>query len=254
MALPGPAFYDQASVFESYMQHRAQGAAPNNTMEGPLLRELLGDVQGQDVLDLGCGAGGFGSELLADGAASYLGVDGSANMVAQARTQLQADSRAQIVHADLQTWPMPAARFSRVTARLALHYLPALEPLLQAVHAALRPGGRLVFSVEHPVITCCDRAWRGQGLRQEWIVDDYFRTGERETDWIGSRVRKYHRTVEDHFLALQACGFIVESLREGRPERARFLDDADYERRRRIPLFLVMAARKAPASAEAPAG
>ena len=42
-----------------------------------------------------------------------------------------------------------------------------------------------MFSVEHPVITSCDRAWQGQGLRQEWTVDDYFRTGERKTDWIG---------------------------------------------------------------------
>ena len=219
MALPGPAFYDQTAVFDSYTQHRAHPDAPNNTMEGPLVRSLLGEVRGEDVLDLGCGSGGFGVELLAAGAASYLGVDGSANMVALAREQLRSTA-AQVVHADLQTWPMPVARFSRVCARL-------------------------VFSVEHPVITCCDRAWRGQGLRQEWIVDDYFRTGARATDWIGSRVLKYHRTVEDHFLALQACGFEVESLREARPERAYFQNDADFERRQRIPLFLVMSARKA---------
>jgi SAM-dependent methyltransferase len=246
MALPGPAFYDQAAVFDSYTQHRGQPAAPNNTMEGPLVRSLLGDVHGEDVLDLGCGSAAFGAELLAAGAASYLGVDGSANMVALASTQL-AHTPGQVLHADLQTWAMPVARFSRVCARLVLHYLPALEPVLGRVHDALRPGGRLVFSVEHPVITCCDRAWRGrgQGLRQEWIVDDYFRTGERATDWIGSRVRKYHRTVEDHFLALQACGFEVESLREARPERVHFQDDADFERRQRIPLFLVMSARKA---------
>ena len=243
MALPGPAFYDQTAVFDSYTQHRAHPDAPNNTMEGPLVRSLLGEVRGEDVLDLGCGSGGFGVELLAAGAASYLGVDGSANMVALAREQLRSTA-ARVVHADLQTWPMPVARFTRVCARLVLHYLPDLEPVLQRVHGALRPGGRLVFSVEHPVITCCDRAWRGQGLRQEWIVDDYFRTGARATDWIGSRVLKYHRTVEDHFLALQACGFEVESLREARPERAYFQNDADFERRQRIPLFLVMSARK----------
>jgi SAM-dependent methyltransferase len=244
MALPGPAFYDQAAVFDSYTQHRGQPAVPNNTMEGPLVRSLLGEVRGEDVLDLGCGAGTFGTELLAAGAASYLGVDGSANMVALATAQLR-QSGAEVIHADLQTWPMPVARFSRVCARLVLHYLPDLVPVLGRVHDALRPGGRLVFSVEHPVITCCDRAWRGQGLRQEWIVDDYFRTGERATDWIGSRVLKYHRTVEDHFLALQSCGFEVETLREARPERAHFQDDADFERRQRIPLFLVMSARKA---------
>ena len=243
MALSGPDFYDQAAVFDSYQQHRVHPDAPNNTMEGPLVRGLLGEVRGEDVLDLGCGSGSFGNELLAAGAASYLGVDGSANMIALARSHL-GQTPAELTHADLQTWPMPLARFSRVCARLVLHYLPTLEPVLQRVHGALRPGGRLVFSVEHPVITSCDRAWRGQGLRQEWIVDDYFRTGVRATDWIGSRVLKYHRTVEDHFLALQACGFDIEHLREARPERAFFRDDADFARRQRIPLFLVMSVRK----------
>ena len=212
MAFAGPAFYDQAAVFDSYTQHRDSPDAPNNTLEGPMVRSLLGDAHAKDVLDLGCGAAAFGQELLAAGAASYLGVDGSAKMVALEQARLQGTT-AQVVHADLQSWNMPVDRFDLVCARRVLHYLPTLEPVPEQVHTALRSGGRLIFSVEHPVITCCDRAWRGQGLRQEWIVDDYFRTGERATDWIGSRVLKYHRTVEDHFLALQACGFQVDSLR-----------------------------------------
>ncbi len=126
-----------------------------------------------------------------------------------------------------------------------LHCLPELQPLLRKVHHALRSDGLLVFSVEHPVITSCDRAWQGQGLCQEWIVDDYFRTGERVTDWIGSRVTKYHRTVEDYFIALQSAGFRVESLRESKSEREYFVTDEDFARRQRIPPFLLMAACKA---------
>jgi hypothetical protein len=57
-------------------------------------------------------------------------------------------------------------------------------------------------------------------------------------------VSKYHRTVEDYFRALQAAGFVVEQLRESRPQRERFADAQVYERRLRIPLFLFLAGRK----------
>jgi hypothetical protein len=104
-----------------------------------------------------------------------------------------------------------------------------------------------MFSVEHPVITSCDRAWQADGARQAWIVDGYFDSGRRVTQWMGAPVVKYHRTVEEYFWGLQAAGFVVEHLREAKPERDRFADEQTYLRRRRIPLFLCLAARKPPA-------
>jgi hypothetical protein len=61
---------------------------------------------------------------------------------------------------------------------------------------------------------------------------------------MGQDVVKYHRTVEDYFGGLQAAGFLVEGLRECRPRRGRFLREETYRRRLRIPISLVMAARK----------
>jgi hypothetical protein len=94
------------------------------------------------------------------------------------------------------------------------------------------------------VITSCDRGWPAGSQRQDWIVDDYFATGLRETEWMGGRVQKYHRTVEDYFAELQRAGFAVEQLRESRPERGRFANEQTYARRMRIPLFLFLAGRK----------
>lgn len=242
MTHPGPRFYDEPAVFDTYWAHRDAPGAPNQTLEAPVVRELLGAVRGLDVLDLGCGDGAFGLELLAQGAASYLGLDASQRMVARAG-QRPAGSSAQVRQADVTTWDWQPAAFDRVCARLMLHYLPDLGPVLAGVRRTLRPGGRFVASVEHPVITSCDRAWNGQGLRQAWIVDDYFRTGARTVQWMGSTVTKYHRTMEDHLDALRSAGLVLEALRESRPERRHVADEAEFERRQRIPLFLFLSAR-----------
>jgi hypothetical protein len=61
---------------------------------------------------------------------------------------------------------------------------------------------------------------------------------------MGGTVRKYHRTLEDYFQSAQRAGFIVEHLREGHPQRENFLTDETYQRRKRIPLFLIMSLRK----------
>lgn len=243
MPTDGPGFYDQAAVFDTYQTHRGTPESPNQTLERPVIQDLMGDVRGCDCLDLGCGDAGFGLELLAAGARSYLGIDGSWRMVERARSRL-AGTAGQVLQADVATWHGPLEQFDRVSARLMLHYLPDLAPVLAGVRAALRAGGRFVLSVEHPVITSCDRAWNGEGLRQSWIVDDYFRAGAREVRWMGSSVTKYHRTVEQYYAALTGHGFVVEALRESEPVRTHFHTDADFERRQRIPLFLFLAARK----------
>ena len=242
MYLEGPAFYDDDTVFTEYMTHRRWVDNPNDTLEYPVMVELVGDLAGRRILDLGCGDASWGREALAKGCRSYLGVEGSHNMVEAARKQLEGTS-GEVAHARIEAWDYPREAFDLVVSRLALHYLQDVEAIFARVRHSLVPAGRFVFSVEHPVITSCDRGWQS-GQRQAWLVDDYFETGKRETAWLGGHVVKYHRTVEDYFGGLQRAGFVVESLRESRPERRWFQDEATFERRRRIPLFLFLAAAK----------
>lgn len=61
---------------------------------------------------------------------------------------------------------------------------------------------------------------------------------------MGGNVRKYHRTLEDYFRIIQSASFTVERLREGQPQRENFLTDETYQRRKRIPLFLIMSLRR----------
>jgi SAM-dependent methyltransferase len=243
MSASGPAFYDDDAVFVTYMAARQRRDNPNDTLEQPVMLELAGDLFGRRVLDLGCGDAAFGRTVLARGGSSYVGVEGSRNMVAAAREML-AGTNAQVQHCAIEDWEAPADVFDLAVARLSLHYLADLAPAFAQVYQALADGGRFVFSVEHPVITSCDRGWPTGTLRQDWVVDDYFVAGARESAWMGGTVCIYHRTVEDYFRALQDAGFVVEQLRESRPQREQFADEQTYERRRRIPLFLFLAGRK----------
>jgi len=162
-------------------------------------------------------------------------------MVESAKEKL-AGTHGRVECANIETWDYPSRQFDLVTSRLAFHYLPEIEPIFAKVHRALIEGGRFIFSIEHPVITSCDRAWQSGGPRQDWIVDNYFETGPRRTHWMGGEVIKYHRTVEDYFAALRAARFTVNEVRESRPQRSRFVEKATYERRKRIPLMLFFSA------------
>lgn len=60
---------------------------------------------------------------------------------------------------------------------------------------------------------------------------------------MGSRVTWHHRTVQDYIEALQACGFTMTALSECPPREGLLVDNLqELHRRRRTPLFLLLAA------------
>lgn len=244
--LSGPDFYDDEVVFATYMASRERPDNPNDTLERPILLELTGDLRDRRILDLGCGAATFGRYALTQGCLSYVGLEASRNMAAAAHQTLAATT-GRVEHIAMESWTYPEAAFDLVVSSLALHYVAELGTVLGLVHRTLIPGGRLVFSVEHPVITSCARGWRTP-RRQDWIVDDYFVIGPRPTSWLAGEVIRHHRTVEGYFSAMQEAGLAVDRLRESHPRREWFTDAAEYERRKRIPLFLFMAGHKPEAS------
>jgi SAM-dependent methyltransferase len=198
MVYDGPAFYDDDAIFNTYMARRSRSDNPNDTLEKPVVLELVGNLTNRRILDLGCGDAAFGCEALTQGCQIYLGVEGSHNMVEAAQKNL-AGTTGEVVQAAVEDWDYPSEAFDLVVSRLVFHYIEDVEAVFNQIYKATIGGGRLVFSVEHPVITSCDRAWQGNGPRQDWIVDNYFNTGRRITSWMGGQVVKYRRTVEDGY-------------------------------------------------------
>ncbi|WP_063781000.1 class I SAM-dependent DNA methyltransferase [Nonomuraea sp. SBT364] len=240
----GGRFYDLPRISSRYLGHRHSGAAgPNHVMEEPAFLAELGSVDKLRVIDLGCGDATTGLQLLNAGCQSYLGVDSSASMVTASGESLRGTA-GRVVRMDMEDFSAPPGTCDLVVSRLALHYVEDVESVLAACRDCLSPGGRLIFSVIHPLLSAYDS--QSDGTRTSWVVDDYFSRGARDRRWMGGNVVWFHRTVEDYVGALLRAGFSLDSLRECEPAEARFGGEAEeFARRRRVPLFLLLSATRA---------
>lgn len=243
MEYKGASAYNDNQFFDNYIARRNRKESPNNVIEKPILLDMIGDVKGLKVLDLGCGDALFGVELLQIGCFSYDGVEGSENMQKEATKNL--DGTVGNVHlSPMETWPFQSNNYDLVVSRLALHYLADLKVLFQEVHSSLASKGKFIFSVQHPILTSSIKSAAASSSKADWIVDDYFNCGERVEPWIDKKVVKYHRTIEEYYQLLKQAGFRIEDIREGTPRAEQFDDESEYKRRLRIPLFLLFTCEK----------
>jgi SAM-dependent methyltransferase len=126
----------------------------------------------RSVVDLGCGTGTLAC-LLATRGLTVVGLDPAAASLELARRKPHAD-RVRWVLGDATALPPPQADLVTMTGNVAQVFLTDTDwaDTLAAVHAALRPGGRLVFESRRPE----REAWR------EWNREQTFtRVGELET-------------------------------------------------------------------------
>ncbi|MFV2011549.1 MULTISPECIES: class I SAM-dependent methyltransferase [unclassified Micromonospora] len=168
---------------------------------------LLGAVAGRRVLELGCGAAA-GSRWLARQGARTVALDLSAGMLRQAVAGADRTGvRVPLVQADALTLPFVDAAFDTVwTAFGAVPFVADSAAVMREVHRVLRPGGRWVFAVTHPMrwIFLDDPGERGLVA-----VHSYFdRRPYVETDDDGTpSYVEQHRTLGDRVRELVAAGF-----------------------------------------------
>jgi ubiquinone/menaquinone biosynthesis C-methylase UbiE len=122
---------------------------PMIVMADRALADLLPHVRGQRVLELGCGTGRNADALLAAGAASYVGVDGSAGMLARACERIT-DPRASWVLGDLLDHALAPGAYDLVLFSLVLEHVAAPAAALTRAASALVPGGVVRAHEIHP--------------------------------------------------------------------------------------------------------
>jgi len=237
--------YDNDEFFAGYSRLPRSLKGLEGAPEWPALQTLLPDLRGRRVLDLGCGFGWFCRWARERGAVHIEGIDVSDKMLARARATT-ADATVLYVRADLERLALRAASFDVVYSSLALHYIVDLERLLAEVRQTLVPGGSLVFSVEHPIMTApALPGWSTDGAgRKVWPISGYLDEGPRSTDWLTKGVVKQHRTLATYVNLLLRLDFALTDVVEWGPSPQQILARPQLADEHERPPFLLMAARR----------
>lgn len=233
--------YDDQTFFANYSQLPRSLEGLDGAPEWPSLRALLPRLESLRVLDLGCGFGWFCRFARAEGARQVLGVDVSERMLARAQAETQ-DPAVAYQRVDLERFAPALQSFDLAYSSLAFHYLVGLDQLLARVNAALVPGSRLVFSVEHPINTAPtkQRFLTDDAGHRVWQLRGYLDEGPRVTEWLGQRVVKQHRTIGTYLALLRRAGFDVFHLEEWGPSPAQVAAHPEWAEERERPLFMLV--------------
>lgn len=219
------ALYDR--IGGKYDENKSR--AISDYTELPAVLSLAGDVRDLSVLDAGCGPGRHAEKLL-DRGALVTGIDVSEEMVGLARERCK--GRGEFLRADFETAPFAPAAFDLVTASLCLMYSKDVRPAIRNFSRWLKPGGRLVFSLYHPVrffVKIPDFDFSKS--RKVWI----------HLEGCDVTVFNYYHPLPKYFDALSESGFELLRLVEPTLSRRHKGWPEDFHR---IPRSLVIAARK----------
>ena len=221
---PAPAF-DSAAAWDriSATYQRRNQISTDEVEYGPWsppesALQLLGDVRGLQVLDLGCG-GGQACIALAKQGAVVTGLDISSQQLAFAERQaLAAQVKIQfLLGSNERLAELPAGGWDLALSIYALPYLPDLAACLAACQRCLRPGGRFIFSLDHPIRDCFD-----DQTEQELTPDpsrNYFDSSPLRWRFPDTTVtlQSYHYTMSQWVTMVHNAGFAIEQLLEPLP-------------------------------------
>ncbi len=176
---------------------------------------LLGEVSGLDVLEVGCGAAQGARWLVAAGA-RVTAFDVSAGQLRESRRLDERSGVAvpRLVQADAQQLPFRSRAFDLVVSAFGgIPFVADSARTMRECARVLRPGGRLVFSVTHPVRWVFPDDPGPAGLT---VGQSYFdRTPYVEVDERGEAAYvEHHRTIGDRVRELVGAGLALDDLIE----------------------------------------
>ena len=175
---------------------------------------LLGELAGRRVLAVGCGAAACARWMAAQGA-RVVGLDLSAGMLRHAvRAGHDTGCPVPLVQADGGRLPFADASFDLACSAFgAVPFVADSAAVMREVARVLRPGGRWVFAVTHPIRWIFPDDPGEAGLT---VTQSYFdRTPYVEVDALGKPTYvEHHRTLGDRVREIVAAGLLLEDLVE----------------------------------------
>jgi SAM-dependent methyltransferase len=164
------------------------------------------------VLDLGCGEGRLGRELLGLG----YGVVGAERSPRLARATRQHELPVAVAHADAGRLPFADASVDVVVACMSLHDLDDLDASVREAARVLRPDGHLCAALVHPYATAQDL--RTMHTEQPLVTAPYL--VERrfddaiERDGRTMTFSSMHRPLSRYLGVCFGAGLVLDGMRE----------------------------------------
>jgi ubiquinone/menaquinone biosynthesis C-methylase UbiE len=220
----------------------------------PTLLAVLGSVRGCRVLDVACGNGYLTRRFRRQGAARAVGVDASLACIRLARQrEARRRSGAEFVHGDsTRLARFEDGTFDRIVANMALMDIRDAAATIREIGRLLAPGGRLVFSINHPCFEVDERSsWlierppyreiisrKVENYRRERPVRVAWKISETETAYTTA----YHRTLTTYSRYLRDAGLAIVRLAEPAPKPELIRKSTQGRFIAEIPLHLVVEA------------
>lgn len=234
-------------------------------MNNPAMLELLGDIRGKRILDLGCGEGD-NSRIMVRKGAKVTGVDFSKKMIDFA-IQQEKNEGFGIDYRVLDASNLHTFKdnmFDIVACFMALQDIEDYQDAIKEASRVLKKRGRFAFAIPHPcfeVRSIGDKVVGGweysKGTKDKstgkaiyYKVDRYFGTRRDIVPWNMERLTKhfkttaFHRTLTDYADALYNAGFIISRLKEPMPTKRGLAKYPILKLCLRIPHSIVIEAMK----------
>jgi len=194
-----------------YERARAREDSLDRLVEWPAERDILGDVTGRSILDLGCGNGGKLAELVRDGAVACAGVDIGGNFITSPPTGVEL-IRSDLSHPDSLS-ELSGRTFDRILFLQSFGYAKDPVHTLRAARAMLNQDGFILLTRTQPIRYAVERAEQnGSTLGEEYFstANYTYRTGWNEH--IALTKRTY--TMSDLLNVFSAAGLWIETAIE----------------------------------------
>lgn len=191
-----------------YEQARAREDSLDRLVEWPAQRDLLGDVAGLSILDIGCGNGAKLAELVSDGAAASVGIDLSGNFIADRPQGFE------LIRGDLSELDavpgLDGRRFDRILFLQSIGYAKDPVRTLRTARSMLADDGFVLLTRTQPLRYAVERAERnGTTLGEEYFSTDAFSYRHRGWDDEVTLTKRPY-TISDLINIFSAAGFWIE--------------------------------------------
>jgi ubiquinone/menaquinone biosynthesis C-methylase UbiE len=202
------------------------------------------------VLDIGTGEGQIARQLVAaDPSRSVVGVDPIRSQVVEAKAR-DDGQRAFYARSEAAALPFADGSFDGALACLVFEHIDQVDDAIAEVARVLRPGGRFVFLLNHPLLQTPGSGWIDDQLidppEQYWRVGPYLvENATVEEVQKGVFIRFVHRPLSRYVNALAAAGLHIERMDEPAPPPGFLAQAPMYADAATIPRLLALHCRLA---------